>query len=119
MKQIQKIKESKINSFPLKLSNFDSFATCPYLQIKDDSKILDEIRNSLNSISKENSASTYTPHITLGLYNKIYEISDVFKDISLASFNDIEFDVNEIVFAQYETKDVQGPYKVLHRICLE
>jgi 2'-5' RNA ligase len=72
----------------------------------------------LNTIAEEDSSGRYTPHVTLGFYNKAYNSSDIVKEISEISSHDIEFMVSEIVFAQYETRDVQGPYQVLHRIKL-
>ena len=118
-KQIEQIKKSDIKSFSLHLSACNSFSTCPYLSIVDSFGNLEYIRKCLNNTSKENDASQYTPHVTLGFYNKAYKTSDIVKDISKLNSNDIEFKVFEIVFAQYETKDVQGPYQVLHRIKLD
>ena len=118
-KQIEQIKKSNIKSFSLQLLSFNSFSTCPYLSIVDSFGNLEYIRKCLNNTSKENDASKYTPHVTLGFYNKAYKTSDIVKDISNLNSNDIEFKVSEIVFAQYETKDIQGPYHVLHRIKLD
>ncbi|SIS66029.1 2'-5' RNA ligase family protein [Neptunomonas antarctica] len=118
-RQVEQIKKSNIKSFSLQLSGCNSFATCPYLSVRDPLGRLDSIRECLNNISEENDSGKYTPHVTLGFYNKAYKTSDIVKDISELSSNDIEFTVNEVVFAQYETRDVQGPYQVLHRITLE
>jgi len=116
--QIEKIKKSNIKSFPLQLSSFNSFSTCPYLNILDPLQKLNSIRECLNIKSDRSTPSKYTPHVTLGFYNDRYQTLDIVKDISKKSFDDIEFTVKEIVFARYKTKDVQGPYEVLHRIKL-
>ena len=118
-KQIEQIKKSNIKAFSLQLSACNSFSTCPYLSIRDSFANLEYIRKCLNNTSKENDAARYTPHVTLGFYNKAYKTSQIVKDISKLNSNDIEFKVFEIVFAQYETKDIQGPYQVLHRIKLD
>ena len=118
-KQIEQIKKSNIKAFSLHLSACNSFSTCPYLSIVDSFGNLEYIRKCLNNTSKENDPSKYTPHVTLGFYNKAYKTSQIVKDISKLNSNDIEFKVFEIVFAQYETKDVQGAYEVLHRIKLD
>lgn len=118
-KQIKQIKKSNIKSFSLQLSSCNSFSTCPYLTIIDSSKNLDFIRKCLNNTSTENNPAIYTPHITLGFYNNTYKTSDIVKNILEINSSDIEFKVSEIVFAQYETKDIQGPYEVLHRIKLD
>lgn len=118
-KQIEQIKKSNIKAFFLQLSACNSFSTCPYLSIVDSFGNLEYVRKCLNNTSKENDASKYIPHVTLGFYNKAYKTSQIVKDISKLNSNDIEFKVFEIVFAQYETKDVQGPYQVLYRIKLD
>ena len=117
-RQIKELKNSNIKEFSLKLSGFNSFSTCPYLSIEDSFYNLNSIRKVLNNTSKEVDASRFTPHITLGFYDKEYKTSEIIKYISDFSLADIEFRVKNIVFAQYETKDIQGPYKVLHRIKL-
>lgn len=117
-RQINELEKSNIKQFSLKLKDFNSFSTCPYLAIEDSFSNLDFIRKVLNNSSEEVDAADYTPHLTLGFYNKVYKISDIVKKISKLNLHDIEFTVNELVFAQYETKDIQGPYEVLHRVKL-
>jgi len=117
-RQINELEKSNIKQFSLKLKDFNSFSTCPYLAIEDSFSNLDFIRKVLNNTSKEIDAANYTPHITLGFYNKEYKTSEIVKNISDFSLPDIEFRVERIVFAQYETKDIQGPYEVLHYIQL-
>lgn len=116
--QVLELKKNNIKCFPLILSTCNSFSTCPYLIVKDSFSNLTTIRQTLNSISNENKLSVYTPHITLGFYNNEYNTSDIVKNISSINSLEVEFMVNEIVFAQYKTKEIQGPYEVLHRIKL-
>lgn len=118
-KQLKQIKKSNIKPFPIILSALNSFSTCPYISIIDPLDKLDFIRKVLNNISKENDPNIYTAHITLGFYNKAYKTSDIVEEISKINFQDLEFTVNEIIFAKYETKDIQGPYEVVHRIKLD
>lgn len=119
-KQIELISKKNLRSFTLTLSHCDSFFTCPYLKVYDDYSNLNTIRKYLNQESKENdNPAQYTPHITLGFYKYPDKTVDVVKDILELNIDDIEFRINEIVFAQYETKDVQGPYRVLHRVKLK
>lgn len=119
LKQVEQIKKSNIKAFTLSLSNPNSFSTCPYLCIHDSLGKLDFIRECLsNDKSKEINPKKYIPHVTLGFYDKAYKTSDIIRNITTVNLPDIKFTVNELVFAQYETKDIQGPYEVLHRIKL-
>jgi len=119
LKQIELLEKKKLKPFRLKLSHGDSFSTCPYLRVNDSYSSLNTIREVLNNASQEDdNPEKYTPHITLGFYDKAYKSSDIVKDFSQIQDDDIEFVVNEIVFAQYETKELQGSYKVLYSVKL-
>ena len=107
-----------ITPFPLSIKEANTFTTCPYLSIFDPFKKLQNIRSLLLPEKNEDSSSEYIPHITLGLYNDRYKISDILAILSETSSTNKKFMVNEIVFAQYKTNDIQGPYEVLHRIKL-
>lgn len=116
--QIKKIKSANLPSFSLCLSNAHSFTTAPYLSIKDSTSSLEAVRDLLHKVSAGQDASEYVPHITLGFYNKAYKTSDILTKISKMSTPNILFPVTEIVFARYNTNEIQGPYEVLHRISL-
>ena len=116
--QIKKIKESNLSTFTLHLSKGDTFTTAPYLSILDPSQALSKLRTLLNNVSLEQDPSDYIPHVTLGFYNQIYKTADILKQLDTAYSRDTEFTVKDIVFAQYNTNEVQGLYQVLHRISL-
>lgn len=117
-KQIKQLKENAIKAFSLKLSHCNSFSVCPYLSVLDPQNNLNAIRECLTKTAEKNNPENYTPHVTLGFYDKAYATTNIVNKMSNFDSKDIEFMVKEIVFAQYETKDVQGPYQVLHRIKL-
>jgi 2'-5' RNA ligase len=117
--QIKKLKESALKKFSLNLSSAYSFSTSPYLSISDPSDSLEKLRKLLNNICKEQDPSEYIPHVTLGFYNKAYKTRDLLKKFSNIKGLDTEFIVSDIVFAQYNTHEIQGPYKVLHRIVFD
>lgn len=119
LQQIEKIKDTNISAFSLNLVEPNSFTTAAYLSIQDPSNSLSVIRNVLHNISHAQDASDYTPHATLGFYDQVYEISDLFTHIKQEDFPPIEFAVTEIVFARYHTHEIQGRYQVLHRIPLK
>lgn len=114
--QIKKLKESALSNFSLTLSNADSFSTSPYLSISDPSHSLEKLRQLLHTIRKEQDASEYVPHVTLGFYNKAYKTIDLLTRLADINALNTEFIVSDLVFAHYDTHEIQGPYKVLHRI---
>lgn len=114
--QVDKIQQLNFSKFPLYISNAKSFTTCPYLSILDPEDNLPILRDTLNSVSPEEGYGDYTPHVTLGFYNNRYKISDILTLIPNTNSVNKQFIINDIIFAQYKTKDIQGPYKVIHRI---
>ncbi|MFQ3228825.1 2'-5' RNA ligase family protein [Reinekea sp.] len=117
-KQIEQLERVKLSPFTIQLSGCDSFSVCPYLGVRDRSGQLNTLREPLKG-APEHEVSDYTPHVTLGFYDKAYETKEIVERISELPSNDVEFTVNEIIYAQYETNEVQGPYKVLHRLKLQ
>lgn len=117
-KSIRQLEASKLSAFPLQLASCNSFATCPYLEVTDPKGYLNTIRSCLNSDEHEQNPKAYTPHVTLGFYNEAHDTSRIAEELSGIQSQDIEFTVDEIVFAQYRTREIQGPYQVLHRIKL-
>jgi len=118
IRTIEQLEAANLRPFPLQLARCNSFATCPYLEIADPRGYLSSIRNCLNTVEHQQNPKPYTPHVTLGFYNQAHSTSCIVKEMSGIHSPDIEFMVNEIVFAQYKTREVQGPYEVLHRIKL-
>jgi len=118
IKNIEQLEAANLRAFPLQLARCNSFATCPYLEIADPNGYLNSVRSCLASAEHKQNPNTYTPHVTLGFYNQAHPTSRIVEELSGILLPDIEFMVDEIVFAQYKTKDVQGLYEVLHRIKL-
>ena len=117
-KQIQKLVRDKFSNFSLQLIGCNSFSVCPYLGVRDQEGQLNTLREQLKGCS-EHELSDYTPHVTLGFYDKAYKTKEIVECISEFPTNDVEFTVKEIIYAQYETREVQGPYKVLYRLKLD
>ena len=115
---IAQLIDAKISAFSLRLSSVNSFMHCPYLAISDPLDNLNRLRQHFSYIAPADSPMSYTPHVTLGFYNQAYPSSDLVTEFVKLNWADIEFRVTELIFAQYKTKDIQGPYQVLHRIRL-
>jgi 2'-5' RNA ligase len=118
LQQIKTLKEAKPISFSLSLTEPNTFTTAAYLAIQDPTNSLTKIRDLLQSISPAEDPDNYIPHATLGFYNHTYRISDLLIQFSQEDFPPLELPVTSIVFARYNTHEIQGRYQVLHRISL-
>lgn len=122
---ITAIKQAQFKSFNLSMNHIDSFSTCPYLAIEDQQKMLSALRQSLDDCHEEDSPCHYIPHVTLGFYNKAYEIpalknllQKLNQEWKIKPHRELNINVTEIIYAQYLTQELQGPYRVLQRIPL-
>lgn len=119
-KQIKELKALNIHCFDLSFLTINSFSTCPYLALQKPNPTLDQIREVLLRHQAEDSPCEYIPHIALGFYNDVYKKSNIESELikfekTLAITSQT---VSSIIFARYNTSDLQGPYEVLERILL-
>ena len=121
-KQIEAIKQLDIPPFEISLGDLSSFTTAMYFAITDESNSLTGIRTKLNSIAADHPSENYHPHITLGLYRDNFKTHDVVKCITeFQQRHPIKLkpiQVSSLIFSQYETEVLQGPFEILHRIAL-
>lgn len=117
--QIEALTQARIPAFSITSSTPNTFTTAPYLSIKDPSNSLARIRDELHKVRDGQDACEYIPHITLGFYNQIYSIPQILNQLSGLNIPAVEFKVKELIFARYNTHEIQGRYQVLHRIPLD
>jgi 2'-5' RNA ligase len=119
-KQINALKKLEVPPFKIKVGKLNSFTTAMYLEIEDASLSLNKIRSVLNNITADHPTDIYHPHVTLGLYRENFSTREVANSIEsfrlTAPQNLPPIEMSEIVYCQYETNILQGPYKVVHRI---
>jgi len=120
--QVEALQKLSISPFKLTLGPLDSFTSAMYLGIEDHNDSLYKIREHLNAITADHPTEIFYPHITLGLYRENFKTSEVAKTIQnfrlKAPQNLTAIDVKELVFCRYETKVLQGPFKIERRIKL-
>ncbi len=117
--QIVALKQAHIPAFSISSSAPNTFTTAPYLSIKDPSNSLTSIRDQLHHVRDGQDGCEYIPHITLGFYKQAYSIPELLRQLLALDIPAIEFMIKELVFARYNTHEIQGRYHVLHRIPLD
>jgi hypothetical protein len=87
--------------------------------IEDSTGALKQIRDCLTVISKEDEPVQYQPHITLGLYRDAFctvEVADCLTGFKCTSIKPML--VTELAFCIYETKEIQGQFRIMKRVQL-
>ena len=118
-RQVVSLAEAMIAPFYLTAESLDSFASAPYITVEDPTGTLNRIRTYLAAISEEDNPAEYQPHITLGLYRDAFDtfqVADRLKEFAYAPISPLR--VSELAFCVYETKDIQGPFRIRDRVTL-
>ncbi len=103
--------------FEIEVGGINSFASAPYLAVRDRQGGLAGIRNLLSSRCHEIRFAPYTPHLTLGLYCSAFDTRRVTSDI--AGFSDtkpIAWRIEGIRLATYSACEIGGPLRFEHTV---
>ena len=117
--QLRTLRKTMISPFHLKVSSLNSFSTAPCLMIEDSTETLKKIRNHHAMISKEDTPVQYQPHITLGLYRDVFSTAEVADCLARFKYTSMKpMLVTELAFCVYETKEIQGQFRIMKRVRL-
>lgn len=115
-RQAQEINKLAIKPFLMEFESFHSFLNCPALRVRFPDNSLTRIRTSLNNILKEDRVAPVEPHATIGLYNGIYSIPEIFARAQDTPVTLKPLLINEISYCVYETKSIKGPLQIINSV---
>jgi 2'-5' RNA ligase len=105
--QYQAIKILNLSCFTLQVAGVNSFLSAPYLEVVDRSNSLYLIRNALNNVNGEIRFENYVPHITIGIYNDAYAISDLIEiPCFSAKLSPLDLKIKKISLMSYDACDI-------------
>jgi len=116
-RQILALSEAMIVPFFLNAGALNSFASAPYITVEDPTGSLNQIRERLSVISKEDDPGQYQPHVTLGLYRDAFDtlhVADRLREFQRVPISPML--VTELAFCAFATKEIQGQVSVLERV---
>lgn len=103
----------------LKTGRINSFESALFVEVMDDSNLLEQIRHLFQETANEIAPLTYHPHLTLGLYSHSFKSDLIFKHIQNIEQQSFEFSVDQITFGWYQAQVLQGPLYPLQQFKLE
>ena len=115
--QVKLLVKNNLNIFQLKTGQIQSFESALFVEIFDIENSLSNIRSLFSRKHLEISALDYCPHITLGLYSKAFESSEIFAKIQQIPQQYFNISVDHLTFGLYKAKILQGqlyPYQQVH-----
>jgi 2'-5' RNA ligase len=113
------LKEAAVRPFTVEIGGLNSFASAPFLEVVDQEGGLGRVRELLSAAGKEIGRSTYTPHITVGLYSRAFPGSMVIERISSFPKDPCRLTVDRITFATYQARETAGALTYRYAVALQ
>jgi 2'-5' RNA ligase len=108
-KQIRALEESGTQPFEIEIGGLNSFASAPYLEVRDPEKGITRLREVLSRGASEFRTALYTPHLTVGLYAGAFPSVDVAERMANFPSKPTKLGVKRITFAIYKAREIAGP----------
>lgn len=106
--QTQMLREGNIKSFLIEVGGLNSFSSAPFLEVHDLDGGIERARAALSTSVSEIGRSTFTPHITIGLYSGAYPSKIVTGKISTFESRPVRLKVERIIFGTYHAQEIAG-----------
>jgi 2'-5' RNA ligase len=106
--QTQMLEEGNIKSFFIEIGGLNSFSSAPFLEVHDLEGGIERARVALSTSVSEIGRSTFTPHITIGLYSGAYPSKIVAGKISTFESRTVRLKVERIMFGTYHAQKIAG-----------
>ena len=114
--QVRTLEKAEISSFEIEIGGFNSFASAPYLEVRDPEEGIVRLRKILSHGAKEIRTTTYTPHLTVGLYSGKFLSEDVMSRMATFSNIPIPWKVEGVTLATYQAREFAGRLNYLQSI---
>ncbi len=104
--QVQALKALALKPFTLTVGGANSFATAPFLEVKEQCNTLEIIRQVFNSTHNDFRTMRYVPHITLGIYNHDHPAASITAKMIDVHEEALEIPVQRVVLYSYAASDI-------------
>lgn len=112
----------KLGHLKLKTGGLNSFLGAPFIEVLEEKGRLQQIQNALSETFGADREGSFTPHITLGLYNKPYccqAIAESIEQINSELNKLLLFDCSQIHLIAYSSSDIRSPLRIIKTLCLD
>jgi hypothetical protein len=115
---LQKLQGSKVGQFSIRIGKLNSFASAPFFEVEDPEGGIDQVRAILSALGPEIGRDSYTPHLTVGLYSRVFNSASVGRKIASFSSTPSVVTIERVSFASYEARDIAGPLTYRSEVAL-
>ena len=114
--QIKIAEQTQIQPFEVEIGGINSFASAPFLEVRDPDNGIPCLREILSRGGREFRTAPYTPHLTLGLYGGAFDSQEVMERFARFSVEPVRWTVEGITLATYRAQEVVGPLTYQHKV---
>lgn len=115
----QALRTAAAGPFELEVGGLNSFASAPFLQVRDRGGRLDRIREILSRAGKDiGRESRFVPHVTVGLYRGRYPGKEVRRRLADFAGDPCTITIDRVTFAHYNARELAGPLTYQHEVLL-
>lgn len=115
----QALRNAAAGSFEVEIGGLDSFASAPFLEVRDHAGGLEAVRKVLAGTSKEiGRESGFVPHVTVGLYTGAFPGRAVRKKLEELPRDPCTITIDRVTFAHYNARELAGPLTYQHEVLL-
>jgi 2'-5' RNA ligase len=116
--QAELLKNAHIKPFVIEVGGLNSFASAPFLEVQDLQDGIKRVRAILSMTAKEAGRSSFTPHVTIGLYSQAFPSRVVTEKISTFQNKPIRLAIDRLTFATYDAREITGVLTGKHEVTL-
>ncbi|MBC8336130.1 MAG: 2'-5' RNA ligase family protein [Anaerolineales bacterium] len=106
--QVQALDKANSQSFEIEIGGMNSFASAPFLEIRDPEGGIPRLREVLSRGAPEFRTAPYRPHLTLGLYAEVFPSEKVLERMAAFSSEPLWWRVERVSLARYRAKEIAG-----------
>ncbi len=106
--QIGNMAQAGISPFLLEIGGTHSFASAPYLSVRDVSGGLAELHGCLNPGAGIADDAAYVPHLTLGLYRAAWPAALVWQRLASLPIESCQLEISRVHLMVYQTRVIGG-----------
>lgn len=107
-----------IKPFVIEVGVLNSFASAPFLEVRDLDNGIERVRAVLSTTTREIGRNSFTPHVTVGQYSQAFQSRIVAAKISMFQSKPISLTVERLTFATYEAREIAGALTRKHPVAL-
>jgi 2'-5' RNA ligase len=104
----QSLTAAVVKPFTVEIGGLNSFASAPYLEVADPEGGIERLRTLFLTNGMEIARSTYSPHVTIGLYSAVFPGGMVYKRIASFPRKPCKLTVDRVTFATYRAQEMVG-----------